>query len=205
MKRALVFALLLSVPLAAIPLWWGMRTDAASSNHFQHYQLTAAWEQSSGCLKTKTQLYVLTGSDQHGNGRAHAVAEAHALVGQFDTCTGKSTIEAEGSAQLQKSDFKIQGNLRSASLNTTIRIVDEDTNQGSDLAVSATWTNVGAPKQAKGRVKVPGADAAITSDVVGQQASATGTIRLGGTTLASGTASFADLGLMQDPSATPAP
>jgi hypothetical protein len=59
-----------------------------------------------------------------------------------DTCTGFLLFSGQGESLVQ--EFQLAGNLQSATLQTTVSVIDAITRQSFDFDVDLTWTGTGA-------------------------------------------------------------
>jgi len=142
MKRGLALAIILVLALAV----GGVQRTAHAQTvfNFRGHLAIAFFSgiDQSGCVATDA--VVFAAEDAFGTQGAPPTFERLAGVSivRTDFCTG-SFLLATGSADLSEPEFQIQGNLGSATLDTTILMTDAFSGTTFNADVDVTWTGVG--------------------------------------------------------------
>ncbi len=195
MKKLLIVLAILSLPVTAFA--GHLATEAAQVDHFRREEATAAFSSTAGCIRTDVDVFAITGTDQHAENAANSLNTGHVTLNQFDTCKGREVLHAEGQTALSPSDFQTDPNLKAATLNTTIPLIEED-GDTFDVAVHVTWTGRGGVKHDSASTRVPRALNTIATSIQGRTGAATGSVIRNGTNLTPGPSTFARLGQVQD-------
>ena len=96
----------------------------------------------SGCILTTVDIF---GEDLVvGSGPGSASSDTQLTIYQYDACTDTVLLDAHGSASLADRDFRVSGNLDSATLNATASIYDYVSHSYFDVFVDLTWTGTGS-------------------------------------------------------------
>jgi hypothetical protein len=112
---------------------------AAEVSHFTGRSVDANFTSidSSGCISSSVNLFAgdLLSDTPPGQ------AAPGIIVGIFlyDRCTNTQLLTASTIAPLSKKDFRIAGNLNSATLDTTLSVFDEVSGTFVDVTVNLTW------------------------------------------------------------------
>lgn len=196
MKKLLIVLAILSLPVAVLA--GDMATEAAQVDHFRREEATAAFSSTAGCIRTDVDVFAIDGNDQHADNAANTLSDGRVTLNQFDTCKGQEVLHAEGHTALGPSDFKTDRNLKAATLNTTVPLIEEDTGEKFDVAVHITWNGNGGVKHDTARTRVPRALNTIVTNIQGRTGAATGSVVRDGTNLTPGPSTFARLGQVLD-------
>ncbi|WP_152412729.1 hypothetical protein [Nitrolancea hollandica] len=196
MKKLLIVLAILSLPVAVLA--GHMATEAAQVDHFRREEATAAFSSTAGCIRTDVDVFAITGHDQHASNATNSLNDGHVTLNQFDTCKGREVLHAEGHTALGPSDFKTDRNLKSATLNTTVPLIEEDTGEKFDVTIHVTWNGNGGVKHDTARARVPRSLNTILTNIQGRTGAATGSVIRDGTNLTPEPSTFARLGNVLD-------
>jgi hypothetical protein len=121
------------------------RQAGASTNVYQFKREGAQADlfsvDASGCVTTW--IWLFTGTEIYRNPRTVDFADAEVLIyiSRKDSC---KNIEFGGYANqsIPSSDLKIDGGLNHANLKTTVRLVNQDTQEVIPLSIDVTWAGM---------------------------------------------------------------
>jgi hypothetical protein len=136
-KLLAVFALLLTTFL---------QHSAASATEVEKFTFQgvgAVFASTQGCILTNVNVQAYEAVNQFPPENKITTRIVYLLIDQFDTCTNTQLLYAEGNAPVAKKDFRLAGNLDSATLKTTVTLVDSQFGATFDVFVNLTWTAVG--------------------------------------------------------------
>jgi hypothetical protein len=139
---------------------------------FHNQTASASFDSYDGCVET---FAYVVGAVQYGGFVAFA---------QYDSCTGEYLHYASGFASsLTPSEFQVTPFLKSATLNTTIDVLDLVSNSSFPVAIAMSWTGVGATSTNPlvSTVKAPGFVFVYHYVGISRGATATGTVSDGTT------------------------
>jgi hypothetical protein len=178
MKRLfLTLALALSAVVVVTPA-------SAAGAETQHFGFKAEFAQArflsidpSGCVVTDVFVFVIDGRIKAVGGPVFA-PEAFVSIVQRDVCANINLVVDEGVADLAPDAFEVNGQLRTATLNTTIDLDEE-----GPVEVSVTWTGTGtAVRETRHfHLKMPGFKVNSHFNGLTREATASGTVSDGTT------------------------
>jgi hypothetical protein len=76
---------------------------------------------SSGCLVTNVAVFASENVSQEPPAPGASSSGVSLFISQFDDCTGTPLLAADGSTLLADPDFQVFGQLKAATLNTTVK------------------------------------------------------------------------------------
>lgn len=97
----------------------------------------------SGCISTSVFVIASDAVLQDTPGQPTEATFASVSVFQYDACTGISLLDASGSTSLAEPDFLVGTKLKSATLNTTVRLFDYLSGESFDVSISLNWSASG--------------------------------------------------------------
>ena len=141
MKSRVLATLLLAAAMVGLVL--PATAQAVDVFRFSGRTALATFSTTDGCIRT---LVSLSANDQNiqsppGPGSASSVAVV--FISVFDFCTGTDLIFAFGGAELADPEFQVAPSLDSATLNTTIGVVDLESRSSFNVNVAMSWTGSG--------------------------------------------------------------
>jgi hypothetical protein len=98
---------------------------------------------SEGCLETVMQVFTAENVSKGPSTPKTAATTAFVSIFQFDACTGDVLLDAFGFNTISASELQISKKIESATLNTTVTVTDQVTNNTFDVFVDLTWTGSG--------------------------------------------------------------
>lgn len=148
----------------------------------------------SGCVVTDVFVQAQQ-VKQNRNSGVLGGATAFVTVSEFDQCTFTDLVEADGQATLPAGAFQIDNKLATASLVASVDVTDIFTNNTFTVDANVAWTASGAATTTKSHFQQKSGGFTIieNSHDASVDATATGTVSQGGTTLVSGDALFATM------------
>jgi hypothetical protein len=143
----------------------------------------------SGCVFTDVAVFVIDGRVKQPNG-TFVASDAFVEIVQRDECTSTNLFVDEGVAFLAPDEFLVNGQLKTATLNATIELIE-----GELVDVSITWTGTRRAVRDTGHshIKTPGFKVNSHSNGLRRQATASGTVTHGTTNFTPEPAVFAEL------------
>jgi len=90
-----------------------------------------ASEDPSGCVSTEVFVFARRG------GSAPSIADVK--ISEIDNCNEREVLTAHGRAKLKGNELRFDSRSRTASLNATIEMVDERSNERFDVVAQLTW------------------------------------------------------------------
>jgi hypothetical protein len=193
------FALAVAVVLSSLVVAFPAHAAPAETIHFSFKgQFAEAFFTStdpSGCIQTDAFVFAVDGKVKQDG--AHEVeSSASVAISQFDLCTGTVLLDAFGSATLEPAEFVIDKRLTSATLDTTVTVMDFVSGTTFPVDVALSWTGTGAAFRVKdhSQIKTPGFRLNSRFDGTSRNAAASGTVSHGTTNFTPEPAGFADMG-----------
>ena len=118
----------------------------------------AAFTTVEGCIITEAFILVNEGKFQNPPGKGSPNSYIFLFLSQYNACTDTQLLQADATAPLTDADFQISGRLKSATLNTTITVLDNLSNTSFDVFVDLAWTAIGPLSNQSGtfHFKTPG-------------------------------------------------
>jgi hypothetical protein len=141
MKRRLLVVVLLAVALMGLVL--PEAAQAADVFRFSGTSAHATFSTTDGCIRTLVSLSANDQNIQSPPGPGSASSVANVFISVFDFCTGTDLIFAFGGAELADPEFQVAPSLDSATLNTTIGVVDLESGSSFNVSVAMSWTGSG--------------------------------------------------------------
>ena len=136
-KLLAIFALMLTTFL---------QHSSASATEVERFTVQgvgAVFTNTQGCILTNVNVQAYEAVNQFPPENKITTRIVYLIIDQFDTCTNTQLLYAEGNAPVAKKDFRLAGNLDSATLNTTVALVDLQSGATFDVFVNLTWTAIG--------------------------------------------------------------
>jgi hypothetical protein len=196
MKR---FALALAAVMSTLVVAFPAQAAPAETFHFSFKgQFAEAFFTStdpSGCIQTDVFVFAVDGKLKQ-DGAPAVESSASVAISQFDVCTGTGLLDAFGSATLEPAEFVIDNKLTSATLDTTVTVMDFVSGTTFPVDVAVSWTGTGATFRVKehSQIKTPGFKLNSRFDGTFRDAAASGTVSDGTTNFTPEPAAFADMG-----------
>lgn len=105
--------------------------------------MEAFFSSTEGCVVTD--VYVLAREEVSKNPPETRISTlaVHLLLSQFDTCTNTQLLAGIGDTPVAREDFRLAGNLESATLSTTVSLLDLESGTTFDALVNLAWTAFG--------------------------------------------------------------
>ena len=97
---------------------------------------------SSGCILTNVDVFTAEAMIKVHPGRRGPFSSVNIFLSQHDLCTDTPLLAAEGVADLAQADLQISSKLHSATLNTTVTVLDSLTGNSFDVAIDLAWTGI---------------------------------------------------------------
>jgi hypothetical protein len=195
MKR---FALALAAVLSSLVVAFPAQAAPAETIHFSfNGQSADAFFTStdpSGCIQTDVFVSAVDGKIKQ-DGAPEVESLASVAISRFDLCTGTVLLSAFGSATLAPTEFVIDRQLVSASLDTTVTVMDFVSGASFPVDVAVNWTGTGATFRVKQHFQIitPGFKLNSRFDGTFREAAASGTISDGTSNFTPEPAAFADM------------
>ena len=140
MKTKMKYLTLMILALAIV----GQTTNAFAVSMFRFKGLGAnasfSSMDASGCIRTNVDVFTAEAMLHSPPGQKGPFTSVDLYFSQYNLCTETALIAAEGIADLADPDLQIDAKLNSASLHTTLTMLDSLTGQPFDLYVDLTWT-----------------------------------------------------------------
>lgn len=141
MKKKIIFSLII-----ALLLLGAMRPAPALAGDifkFSGRNAQAFFYSESDCVATFVAVFANEGRFQSPPGPPGQGSFASIFIDQFDFCTGESLLIADGFKTLEESEFTIDRQLSSASLNTSTEMFDFVSGTPFTVDVNVNWTGTG--------------------------------------------------------------
>ena len=147
MKPVFRFLAILSLALATL----GQPTSASALSSFKFNGLSAntSFESvdASGCILSRLDVFTTEGMVRFSPGKKELQSSTAIFLTQYDLCTDTLLLAAEGVKGLAEPDLQISSRLDSATLNTTVTMVDTLTGDTFDLSVDLSWVGIGPTRR----------------------------------------------------------
>jgi hypothetical protein len=141
MKKRLLVVVLLTVALVGlVPPQTAQAEDVFRFSGDSAFALFSTRE---GCIRTLVSLSASDQTTQDAPGAGSALSLASVFISVFDFCTGTDLIFAFGGAELADAGFQVAATLDSATLNTTIGVLDLESGSSFNVDVAMSWTGSG--------------------------------------------------------------
>ena len=146
----------------------------------------AAFTTINGCITTEVFILVNEGKFQNPPSKGSPDSYIFLFISQYNSCTDTQLLQADAVAPLTDADFRISGRLKSATLNTTITVLDYLSNTSFDIFVDLAWTAIGplSNQSSNFHFKTPGCISHFLFKDTIRLAEASGTISDGTTNFA---------------------
>jgi hypothetical protein len=96
----------------------------------------------SGCILTNVDVFTAEAMIKVHPGKRGPFSSVNIFLSQHDLCTDTAVLAAEGVADLAEPDLQISSKLHSATLNTTITVLNSLTGNSFDVAIDLAWTGI---------------------------------------------------------------
>lgn len=148
----------------------------------------------SGCVVTAVSVQAQQ-VNQSKNTGIPSGGTAFVTLSEFDQCTFTDLVEADGEASLPARAFTIDNKLNAASLVASVDVTDIFTSNTFTLDLNVAWTGTGPVDIQKSHDQEKSGGFTVINNFHGasREATATGTVSQGGTTLINGDAVFAQM------------
>jgi hypothetical protein len=183
MKNPRRFVVGLALALVAIAL--PKAAMAGSIFHFQGRFAEAYFDSldSANCIDTAVYVFAEVGKSQSPPGPGISGVITYGFISKYDYCGQTQLLGASFYSAIPSSDFKLDENLNSAQLTTTVSVFDYISGTSFPVSLALTWTAAGpAIRNNFGfHVHAPGFTANEHDNGVTRVADATGTVSDGTT------------------------
>jgi hypothetical protein len=147
MRTVFRFLAILSLALATL----GQPTSASAASMFKFKGLSANTSfdsvDASGCIVSRLDLFTTEGMVRFAPGKSELQSSTAIFLSRYDQCTDTLLLAAEGVRDLAEPDLQISSKLDSATLNTTVTMVDTLTGDTFDLSVDLSWVGIGPTRR----------------------------------------------------------
>ena len=194
MRKRLLVALVLALILVALPV---VSALAGNIFHFSGQSADAFFSSTdpSGCIGTFVAAFATDGRFQSPPGPGSTSSGAFVGIAQFNFCTGVLLMDAFGSASLADPDFQVSRDLTSATLNTTLLVVDSVSGSTFSVDVDLTWTGTSALSRSNSHFHFQSPGFIVNGHFNGASrfAEASGSVTIGATNFTPGPSDFAQI------------
>jgi hypothetical protein len=111
-------------------------------------------------------------------GKPHPFSSVNIYISQYDVCTETQLLYVDAIADLPEPDLQIDPKLNSASLNTTLNVLDTVSGNTFDITIDIAWTGIGPLTRDRHNIRFGDRDCRIhdRSNYVERAISATGSV-----------------------------
>jgi hypothetical protein len=123
--------------------------SALSTFKFRGLSANTSFESvdASGCIVSRLDLFTTEGMVRFAPGKSELQSSTAIFLSRYDQCTDTLLLAAEGVKDLAEPELQISSRLDSATLNTTVTMVDTLTGDTFDLSVDLSWVGIGPTRQ----------------------------------------------------------
>jgi hypothetical protein len=180
-RLAPLVAILIIIPIVF------MAADARGATvSYDRISIAASFSKTDGCTQTQVDVAAMRGSYQSATGTVVRTGEVHVSIQRWDTCTGATLEEAEGTLTTPDLNITLTSNMSTATAAVVVPVVAEETQVVSNVSVNLTWSKKGsAIKKGTQPVRLKGGGV-IKATYQTVPASLTGTITEGTDNLIAG-------------------